>query len=196
MNNFIKVRLNKDNFWNTMFFLMFFVGLAFGFIIPQPFGGIMFWLSIVGAILLVKRNSHLTFDKEKLEFITSQGTKIQKAGLMFIWLIIISFFLSAGIVGFIAEWVNAANLLLEQILFAFFFTFLPSLYCILRNFPIAIYFKKEAWTTDDTKESYNSNSYWRNNPHHASSMNSYTQQESMLTSPRYAGLSCNTYHRK
>jgi len=195
MQSFIKERLNKDNFWNLMFFLAFFIELSLGYITPQPFGGIIFWFAIIGAILLVKYNSHLIFDKEKSEFTTSEGNKIQKAGLLFIWLLIISFFLSAGIVGLITEWVSIKSSLLEQLLFAFFFTLLPPLYCIIKNFPIAVYFKKEAWIGNGTKETYSASGKWRDNSNHNFDTRS-NNQESMLTSPRYSGLSCNIHHHK
>lgn len=71
---FIRSRMNKDNFWN----LMFFVGLNFGFgisylIISLAENGkypisasMVFWLTILGVPYLVKRNSGITFDQEKL----------------------------------------------------------------------------------------------------------------------------------
>lgn len=195
MQSFIKARLNKDNFWNLMFFLTFFIELSIGYATPQPFGGVIFWFAIIVAILLIKHNSHLTFDKEKLEFTTSQGNKIQKAGLLFIWLLIISFFLSAGIVGLITEWFSIKHLLLEQFLFAFFFTLLPSLYCIIRNFPIAVYFKKEAWVGDGTIQAHNFSEHNRNNSHHLSDIHS-NSRESLITSPRYRYLSCNIHHNR
>ena len=190
MRSFIKTRLNKDNFWNLMFFITFFIGLSLGYITPQPFGGVIFWFAIISAILLVQYNSHLTFDKEKSEFTTSQGNKIKKAGLLFIWLLIISFFLSAGIVGLITEWVNIKYSLLEQLLFAFFFTLLPPLYCIIKNFPIAVYFKKEAWIGNGTTQPYSSSDNWRNSQHHLS-----TNSDSKITCMSYDYLPGNMYHR-
>jgi len=152
---FIKARMNKDNFWNLMFALMFFIGLTFGFIVPQPLGGIMFWIFTIGAILLVKYNSHLTFDKEKLEFTTSQDFKIKKYGVMFIGLLLVSAALATGIISLFSD-VNLKNSLLSEFFLTFFWAFFPSLYCILRNFPIAVYFKKEAWIGDGSKNSYRS----------------------------------------
>ena len=87
--------------------------------------------------------------------------------------------------------------IVSEIMFflAFFWAFFPSLYCILRNFPIAVYFKKEAWITEGGTESYSSSEDWRNSQHHLSNTHSNIQ-ESILTSPRYISHSCNIYHHK
>ena len=145
MRDFINARINKDNFWNLIFATLLFVGMSLGFIIKQPFGWIICFIMTTAAIALVKYNCHLTFDKEKIEFTTSQGLKIQKAGVLFIWLFIISFFLAGGVVNLISEATNIEEAYLITTLFSFFFSLFPSLYCILRNFPISVYFKKEAW---------------------------------------------------
>jgi hypothetical protein len=155
---FIASRLNKDNFWNLVFALLLFLAWTAGLIIPQPLGGIIFWLTFPCAVLLIKYTSVLTFDKEQLKFTTSQGRQIQKLGVSFIFLLITSFFLSAGIAGVINEWVNMTSTTSGQLLFALLFSFCPSLYCILRNFPISVYFKKEAWITDQNGSSYPSSS--------------------------------------
>lgn len=73
MHNFITARLNKDNFWNVMFFLLFFISLLLGYSVPQPVGSILALLLLTGAIVLVRINCPLTFDKDKLEFTTSSG---------------------------------------------------------------------------------------------------------------------------
>ena len=41
MRNFINARLNKDNLFNALFFLLFFISLALGYIVPQPLGVIL-----------------------------------------------------------------------------------------------------------------------------------------------------------
>ena len=195
MQDFIKARLNKDNFWNLMFFITFFLGLSLGYTIPQPFGGIIFWLTFIGTILLVKYNSPLTFDKEKSEFTTSRGNKIKKSGLGFIFLMIISFFLSVGVMSLFPD-INFEESLLDRILLSFVFPLFPSLYCILRNFPIAVYFKKEAWTVEDSTETCNSSYYRSNNPHHFSTTESFMHPSNAYRDPRNSFLQGNIYHRK
>lgn len=185
MRDFINSRLNKDNFWNVMFFATFFTGLSLGNIMPQPFGGIVFWLSPLAAVFLVKHNTQLTFDKKTLEFITSQGTKIQKIGLMFFWLLFSSFFLSAGLTGLISKTTDLN-------LFFFFFTLFPALYCILRNFPISVYFKKEAWIGNG-KTTYGS--IGSSNRFHNTDVNTHNNR-SIVTDPSYRYLSCNIYNKR
>jgi hypothetical protein len=155
---FIASRLNRDNFWNLVFAFLLFLAWTAGLVLPQTLGGIIFWLTFPCAILLLKHTSYLTLDKDKMEFTSSSGKKIQKSGVCFIFLIVTSFFLSAGIAGVINKWANIESTIAGQLLFAFFFSLLPSLYCILRNFPIAVYFKKETWVTDHNNSSYPSSS--------------------------------------
>ena len=186
---FIASRLNRDNFWNVVFAFLLFLAWTAGLVIPQPFGGIIFWLTLPGAILLLKCTSYLTFDKEKLEFTTSNGTKIRKGGLFVIPLFIISFFLSAGISGVITGWANISSSVLELLLFALIFSLLPSLYCILRNFPISVYFHKNAWYVEGAN-TYSSNS--NHSKHHESLLS--TNQ--LINNPINNWYSGNIFHKK
>lgn len=147
MRNFINARLNKDNLFNVLFFLLFFMSLALGYIVPQPLGVILALVIFASAVLLVKVGSPLTFDKEKMEFTTSLGKKTKHIGLGFFFLVAISFVISCHLVEFISNSLNIKQSILEDILFAFSTAFFPVLYCIIRNLPIAVYFKKEAWTS-------------------------------------------------
>ena len=72
--SFLQSRLNKDNFWNVMFF----VGINFGFGIASliisltnnnTFFSIVMWIVILTVPYIIKRNSSITFDKEKLQFL-------------------------------------------------------------------------------------------------------------------------------
>ena len=53
MQSFIKARLNKDNFWNVMFFFGMFAGISAAFATNVM---ILSWITIVGVIWFVKRN--------------------------------------------------------------------------------------------------------------------------------------------
>jgi len=188
---FVASRLNRDNFWNLMFAFMFFIALASGFIIPQPFGGVMYWIFVIGAIVLVKFNSYITFDKEKLEFTTSQGLKIKKYGVMFIGLLLVSTALAVGIIALFPD-VDLKDSVLLKLLLSFFWAFFPSLYCILRNFPIAVYFKKEAWIGDGSKHSYRSGAY---KGHESNRTFSKRNTRDIIGSPAYRYMSCNIHNR-
>ena len=188
MHNFIKARLNKDNFWNLMFFQLFFIALSLGNIIPQPLGIIIFFVIFIGTIILIKYNCPLTFDKDKLKFTTNLGITIQKSGIGLIFLVFTSAFVAALISTPISKKLSIENSILEQLLIIFFTTLLTSMYCILQNFPIAVYFKKEAWSTDKNNSSYPSRN--RNNSEPLLS------GKRMLTDPRNQWYSGNIYHRK
>lgn len=147
MRNFINARLNKDNLFNVLFFLLFFMSLALGYIVPQPLGVILALVMFASAVILVKVGSPLTFDKETMEFTTNLGKKTKNSGVGFIFLLLISLFLAGGAMTLIAELANIDSAIAIKLLFSFFFGAFPSLYCIIKNLPIAIYFKKEAWTS-------------------------------------------------
>ena len=188
MRNFINARMNKDNFWNLVFSQLFFVALSLGNIISGAFGAITFFVIFSIAILLVKFNCSLNFNNEKLEFTTSLGKKIQKHGVGLIFLVIIAAFIAAFISIPISKLLNIENPMLEQILLIFFTTSLTSMYCIFKNFPIAVYFKKEAWSGGKSDSSYPSRN--RNNSEPLLS------GKRMLTDPRNQWYSGNIYHRR
>ena len=76
------------------------------------------------------------------------------------------------------------------------FWFVPTIYFILKNYPIAMIFNKTAWTkSDGTSASYNFSDNRRNNSHHFSSIHS-SNKESLITSPRYRYLSCNIFNKR
>ena len=188
MRSFIQVRLNRDNFWNLMFFLGIFIGIAVAFATDIM---ILSWLTIIGVIWLVKRNSDITFNKDKLEFVINGNKIIKASGAEFILLIFASFGIMT-LVGFILDSlkIDDSSILLAAMMSLLIF--LPTLYCILRNLPIAVYFKKEAWIGNGTIQPYSSNDDWRNSHHHSSNR----IPESILTSPIYVSHSCNIYHHK
>lgn len=185
---FIASRLNRDNFWNVVFGFILFIALASGFIIPQPFGSMMFWLAFISAVVLTKHNSHLTFDKEKLEFTTSKGIKIRKSGLAFFWLLFTSALIAGAIVA-IFPMANLKHSLLFQILFTFLFGIFPSLYCIIRNFPISVYFHKNAWYVEGA------NTHSSNSRHHKHSKPLLSLSR-LRNSPINSWHSTNIYRRK
>ena len=196
MRDFINARINKDNFWNLIFATLLFVGMSLGFIIKQPFGWIICFIMTTAAIALVKYNCHLTFDKEKIEFTTSQGLKIQKAGVLFIWLMLISGFLAVVAVALIPEKGAIGVSLLNSILFSFFFSLFLSLYCILLNFPIAVYFKKEAWIGNGQSSHSAAGSDDISSNKLFDSMGSIDNNRSIVTDLSYRYLSCNVYHKR
>ena len=189
MRNFINARLNKDNLFNVLFFLLFFMSLALGYIVPQPLGVILALVMFASAVILVKVGSPLTFDKEKMEFTTSIGKKTKNSGVGFIFLLLISSFLSLPLTSILtgkAEYIMDSPL--NFMVAAFLASAFPVLYCIISNLPIAVYFKKEAWTSLELTGGSSSSSI--------SSSHFQQSDRSIITDPSYRYLSCNVYHKR
>ena len=133
MRSFIKARLNKDNFWSLMFFFLMFGGISTAFATNVM---ILSWITIAGVIWLIKRNSNIVFNKEKLEFVINGNKKIKASGTEFILLMFLSFGIMA-IVGFILDALKVDDSPLILAIMMSLLILLPTLYCILRNLPIA-----------------------------------------------------------
>jgi len=215
MRDFINARLNKDNLFNGLFFLLFFMSLALGYIVPQPLGVILALVMFASAVLLVKVGSPLTFDKEKMEFTTSIGKKTKHIGLVFFFLVVASAFLGAVIATPICDTFNITGGVFEHLIISFFTALFAGLYCVIRNLPIAVYFKKEAWTSLELTggssysgfkhASSNSNSF-ASSHHRTSSMQtsayssshksySGSSRGSIITSPTNRAYSSNIFNR-
>lgn len=182
---FIASRMNKDNFWNLMFWLGMFLGFTSAALIDkQPISGIIGVVTLFGMPYLVKRNTEVSFDKLEQGtpmFIINGNKRVNATGIGFVALLVVSLPITAVLTG--AK---------SKLAILFVFWFIPTLYCILRNLPIAVYFKKEAWVGDGTV-SCSSNSRDR---HHFSTTKTHSRKESIVTSPRYRYLSCNIYNRR
>jgi len=78
------------------------------------------------------------------------------------------------------------------------FWFVPTMYFILKNLPIAIIFNKTAWTKGAGNFVFNSLSdNWRNSPHHHdSTIESFMHPNNAYRDPRNCFLQGNIYHRK
>jgi hypothetical protein len=225
---FIASRMNKDNFWNLLYFVGMFSGISIAFITKFM---ILSWITIIGFIWLVKRNADVTFDKMEQGtpiFIINGNKRVNVTGIGFIGLLIVSFGLVVGLLALIrfivSDILKISDIpIVLTIMSMSLLVSLPALYCILRNLPIAVYFKKEAWVGDGTA-SYGSSSsggfysdrLFRkyNNWGTSSSFNKHTtaishgsysssssrstgySRESIITSPVHRSFSSNIYHRR
>ena len=190
---FIASRMNKDNFWNLVYFVGMFSGISIAFITKFM---ILSWITIIGFIWLVKRNADVTFDKMEQGapmFIINGNKRVNATGIGFVGLLIVSFGLVVGLLALIEFIVldilkiNETPILLNIMSMSLLFS-LPALYCILKNLPIAVYFKKEAWVGDGTVK------YGRDN----SKTRPSTGNDSISFAHDYAyrHLSCNIYNRR
>lgn len=195
---FIASRMNKDNFWNLVYFVGMFSGISIAFITKFM---ILSWITIIGFIWLVKRNADVTFDKMEQGapmFIINGNKRVNATGIGFVGLLIVSFGLVVGLLALI-EFIVAnilkigdTPILLEIMSMSLLFS-LPALYCILRNLPIAVYFKKEAWVGDGTA-SYGSSS---SSGYYSSNQYFFDRNRSDIVHDyTYRHLSCNIYNRR
>ena len=191
--SFIASRMNKDNFWNLLYFVGMFSGISIAFITKFM---ILSWITIIGFIWLVKRNADVTFDKMEQgtpTFIINGNKRVNVTGIGFIGLLIVSFGLVVGLLALIrfivSDILKISDIpIVLTIMSMSLLVSLPALYCILRNLPIAVYFKKEAWVGDGTV------TYGRDNR----KIRPSTRNDSISFAHDYAyrHLSCNLYNRR
>jgi hypothetical protein len=178
---FIASRMNKHNLWNLMFWLGMFIGFASAtFIDKQPISGIIGVVTLFGIPYLVKRNTDVSFDKLEQGapmFIINGNKRVNATGIGFVALLVTSFLITAIIR---TE---------SKLTFFLFFWFIPALYCILKNLPIAVYFKKEAWVGDGTVSSCNNND-------RMTRPSTTNDSISFAHDYAYRHLSCNIYNRR
>lgn len=205
---FLQSRLNKDNFWN----IMFFVGMGIGFLIAYIIvllastnkfpaaASIVCWLTILGVPYIVKKNSGLTFDKEKLQFFDRNNEVLNDRCPNFFLMIIFTVAGSALTALMLDSLKNIISHSIAMIIFGMMPLLIPTLYCILKNFPIAVYFRKETYIGDGTARSYSSGntSSDRHKTHspfsnHVSQLNSPFNQ---VHNPIHRHLATNIYYRK
>ena len=157
---FIASRINKDNFWNLVYFVGMFSGISIAFITKFM---ILSWITIIGIIWLVKRNTNVIFDRYEQNspiFMVNGNKEVNATCIGFVGLLIVSSGLVVGLLALIEFIVldilkiSAIPIVLDLIIMSLLIS-LPALYCILRNIPIAVYFKKEAWVGDGTVSSCN-----------------------------------------
>ena len=187
--SFLQSRLNKDNFWN----LMFFVGMNFGFGIAalimvmannNTLSSIAMWVTILLVPYIVKKNCHITFDKEKLQFLNRNNEVLNDRAPNFFLLIVLTGGLTA-LTGLILDGAkDSINDFFAFSIIAIMPTLIPTVYCILKNYPIAVYFKKEAYIGDGTARSFSTESY---NGHNAN--NSYKHVGTMSRAHNHSSMS-------
>ena len=196
MRSFIKARLNKDNFWNLMFLILPSIPV---FIAQEAMdlisGGVFLLLAIlILSPYLVSRTNKVEY---KDDMFHSTSTKralcpyMPEAVGFVLWLAI----------PFTTLWVLYIKYpLLNKNLAVYnlVFWFVPTMYFILKNLPIAIIFNKTAWTKGNGTSVFDSScSNWRNTQHHLSSAKkTITPKESLITSPKYRYLSCNIFYKR
>jgi len=184
---FLESRLNKDNFWNLIFWLAISIGFTIALIIKSSFpehgyGLVFCCATIITAALMLKITCKTNFDIER-RFTNSEGISLNN-NLPNGWFIV---FTVAGIflTGYVADtFATGDKTILKSFLFFFSFSSGFCIYFILINCPISLLF---------------SSSFWKENNKN-SAATTLNQRKSLapdfLTNPIYRNLPSNIYHKR
>ena len=190
MKNWIKERLNKDNFWNVMFW----VGICLNIVLIEVTDSILlFLISLVLIPVSLTKINKVKYTEDNI-FMTSSGRILNSIfPLQFSWVLAAMILLTAFVFVpfFIIPVVKVTGFIIAT--FVGFPLLILTLYFIYKNCPISILFNKKAWspevlgvepnrggTNSDYKPfKYNSS----NNPY-----------ENPITSTRYSGCSWNIHN--
>lgn len=148
--SFIKARLNRDNFWNLMFWLEMTVGLTSAVLLSlaeyNKLAFIGFWLTILGVPYIIQKACRVSFNEEK-NFLNSKG-EILNEKIPNSFAVIASTAAGVALSGLVMDsYFKNTNLLIAiSIIIALLFL-IPTLYFIYKNCPIAILFNKNAFKT-------------------------------------------------
>jgi hypothetical protein len=160
---FIRARLNRDNFWNLIFWLALSSGFLAATSLKESFpkiAGVIFWTTIIGTPLVVRLFNKVTFTEDN-RFCNRTGEDITdrqpSRGGCFVFSVAI-----AILSGAILDSSFPKDSKLAEVIGAFTILSGPSLYFMLINCPITIVFNLKAlkyWAalnkySDHQKENY------------------------------------------
>ncbi|WP_375331188.1 hypothetical protein [Candidatus Tisiphia endosymbiont of Oplodontha viridula] len=145
--NWIKSRLNKDNFWNLMFWWGMSLGLFLSVLLDEYkyVSNALFWITILLVPYLVAKYSKVEYTEDKI-FLNSEGQNLMnRLPKQLFWVIVLMFVVTVW-VGSILDtyWEKASDFIAFPLLFSIFIL-IPTLYFICKNCPISILFNKNAW---------------------------------------------------
>ena len=190
--SFIKSRLNRDNFWNLMFWLgvTLCVMLSEYFNDNKLFAGLSLWLGILGVPFIVKQMQDVKFDK-KYGFFNASGRSLKDSMPMRWGFSIIS---SIGLIAIMRlindKFSSDPNTSLSMVLYWSIFCLIPTLYFIYKNCPISILFNRKLWSYIAANAPMPTR---RRNDYQGSHK---TLLDNKFISPRFYYLPYNIYHRK
>lgn len=139
--NFIMRRLNRDNFWN----LVFWVGATGGCFAASIFkSSAIFWISAFLLRFIVKKGTKVSFTENRY-LVNNRGEILNHrvpngfivASTPLAGTILLRYCLDSYIY-------NLSNNTIELLTISTFF-FIPTMYFIIKNCPIAILFHFQAW---------------------------------------------------
>jgi hypothetical protein len=195
--------LTKDRLWN----LVFCFGMSCGFSITTVIAGVgkstqefsywasfMFWLTIIGAPLLVRHFSKTTFVKETI-FLNSEGKELDAVkSLPNSFITIVSTVVLTALIGMLLnnKILHISDAISSVILITVSFA-VPTLFFIFKNCPISILFNYKFWVWKTRQNALNPN--FKSTPYSPPrSANSSFRSNDLIMNPTYGGLSCNIYN--
>ena len=184
--NFIKERLNRDNFWNVMFWVWMSSGLSAAWYFGESdtiLGGVFFWITLILVPLVVKGCSEVVFIGNKV-FLNSEGQSLVGKYPKHLGAIIILTIAVMIITGLVMDkcFDHVNNDISSTILTSILFL-IPTLYFIYKNCPISILFNKHAWHANSGTGFYQKG--------HTPSI---PPSRDYITDPKYKNMICNIYN--
>jgi hypothetical protein len=194
---FIRARLNRDNFWNLIFWLGMSCGCAIAALIGEKhnkLASVVLWITILGMPILLRIFNRVTFIKDN-EFLNSEGQDLSKR-LPSGFTMVITALAVPALIGLHLDTSTYKHSLIADII-GYFSLFLGiTLYFILINCPMAILFNKDIWYDKNAhKRTSCRSSYSHHKPHHSDHISSLSPR-SWTTSPGHSSLSSNIHHRR
>ena len=189
--NFIKSRLNSDNFWNLMFWL----GMSVGNVFSESCDDInvacsSLWITILVVPFIVSKAQKITFNKEN-GFFNSKGRSLKASYPKALAGVIVLTILLIACMGFVADGNKSSMLaLLFSDLIAPLFFLIPTLYFIYKNCPIAILFNRHI------RHFIKPMSQAELAQMNASSSSLFSDSAARYTNPRYSYLPQNIYYKR
>ena len=192
---FIKLRLNKDNFWNLMFLVATASGIMFSeWLMAIPKVSLVGLLTLITSLtfvpwLMISLNSVAWVEGSKV-FVSKQGRVINTKPLKWLLLIFPAIAGSIVVVPDFLETLFSSDALDRFIITLVFTSFLiaPVLFFILINCPISILFNRNSY-----RHSVNGMKFQQSNfgSHQSPSPTASPTLWEKTISPRYAYLGCN-----
>ena len=202
MKNFIKARLNRDNFWNLILWFGMSLGWPVTLFVGKPIidtGAWMFLLVILFVVpYIAAQGAKVSFDKEK-GFFNKEGESLKASYPKEFGIILFLTILSPALILFLVAILQSDILIFLTIGFLVpLILLIPTLNFVIKNCPITILFNRNAWCketgirsmTPEEAARFNSAGFKSHGEISRSSIPNYG------SSPQYSYLSSNTYHRR
>lgn len=205
MKNFIKARLNLDNFWNLMLWFGMSLGWPVTLFVGKPIidtGAWMFLLVILFVVpYIAAQGAKVSFDKEK-GFFNKEGESLKASYPKEFGIILFLTILSPALILFLVAILQSDILIFLTIGFLVpLILLIPTLYFVIKNCPITILFNRNAWCEEVTGIRQMTPEEIAASKSRATSTDLFSRPPTApnyITDPKYCGMSSNifNYHHR